>query len=38
VLEVAVWAVYVGVTTWLFLRPQRPKAVPASAPEASVTA
>jgi high-affinity iron transporter len=38
VLEVAVWAAYVGITTWLFLRPARPKSVPASAPEASVTA
>ena len=38
VLEVAVWAAYVGITTWLFLRPARPKAVPASAPETSVAA
>jgi high-affinity iron transporter len=38
VLEVAVWAAYVGITTWLFLRPSRPTSVPASAPETSVTA
>jgi high-affinity iron transporter len=38
VLEVAAWAAYVGITTWLFLRPSRPKSVPAPAPEKSVTA
>lgn len=38
VLEVAVWAGYVGITTWLFLRPSRPTSVPAAAPETSVTA
>jgi high-affinity iron transporter len=38
VLEVAVWAAYVGIITWLFLRPSRPRSVPAPAQEASVTA
>ena len=38
VLEVAVWTAYVGITTWLFLRPARPRPVPASTPETSVTA
>jgi high-affinity iron transporter len=38
VLEVAVWAAYVGSTTWLFLRPSRPRSVPTSAQETSVTA
>ena len=38
VLEVVVWAAYVGITTWLFLRPSRPTAVTSSAPETSVTA
>ena len=38
VLEVVVWAAYVGITTWLFLRPSRHKSAPASAPETSVTA
>jgi high-affinity iron transporter len=38
VLEVAVWAGYVGITTWLFLRPSRRPAVPAATPETSLTA
>jgi high-affinity iron transporter len=38
VLEVAAWAAYVGITTWLFLRPGRPRAVAAPAAERSVTA
>jgi hypothetical protein len=38
VLEVVVWAAYVGITTWLFLRPSRAKAVATPTPEKSVTA
>ena len=39
VLEVTVWAAYVGITTWLFLRPFRTRpVVPASTPETSITA
>ncbi len=38
VLEVAVWASYVGITTWLFLRPARRTAAKAAEREAEVTA
>lgn len=38
VLEVVVWASYVGITTWLFLRPTRRPAVKATEREAEVTA
>ncbi len=38
VLEVAVWASYVGITTWLFLRPARRPAAKATEREAEVTA
>lgn len=38
VLEMAVWAGYVGITTWLFLRPARQPAAKAAEREAEVTA
>jgi len=38
VLEVAVWASYVGITTWLFLRPARRPAAKATERESEVTA
>ncbi len=38
VLEVAVWASYVGITTWLFLRPARRSVAKATEREAEVTA